>query len=170
MSKGQCPQGLPNNHLGGYEWRSLLTLPVSPEQAMVVGCRWAAAWSQTDSAVWKAIYAPNAIYTDYAFMCRRRGKAGMEDHFNIWRKSNSDFKCEVLSAGPGVELPDGKVKYSTRTSNKGTFVNDLPRMKATQKKFDFTAVVDITVRAEDGLIEDIEEWYCRQFDSTMLEA
>lgn len=143
---------------------------VSADQAIAIGSKWAAAWSQTDPAVWTAIYTPDATYTDYAFNVRRKTHAGMEKHFNMWRTANPDFECKVLSAWPGVELSDGRVKYSVRTSNKGTFTNTVPpRLIASGKQFDFYAVIDIVVR-EDGLIEAIEEWYCRQFDSTVIEG
>lgn len=48
-------------------------------------------------------------------------------------------------------------------------MNDLPSLKATGKKFDFYAVVDIVVREADGLIVEIEEWYHRQFDAAIIE-
>ena len=66
-------------------------------------------------------------------------------------------------------MEDGLVKYSFRTSNIGTFTNDLPSMKASGKRFDFYAVVDLVVRQEDGLIVKVDEWYHRQFDASVIE-
>ena len=55
----------------------------------------------------------------------------MADHFAIWRTAHPNFVCTVLEAYPGLDLGDGKVKYSVRTSNKGTFTNDLPSVSRT---------------------------------------
>ena len=59
-------------------------------------------------------------------------------------------------------------KYSIRTSNEGTFVKDLPSIKASGKDFKFYAVVDLSVRVEDGLITNVDECYHRQFDAPAL--
>lgn len=60
------------------------------------------------------------------------------------------------------------VKCSIRTRNIGTFTNDLPSLKASGKKFNFYAVVDLVVRMEDGLIVRVDEWYHRQIDADTL--
>lgn len=139
------------------------------DAAQAVSLKWAAAWSQTDPAEWLNIYAEDATYTDYAFGFIRRGKAGLKDHFDIWRKAHPDFKMSVVEVWPAIELGDGLVKESIRTKNVGTFTNDLPRMKASGKEFEFYAVVDLVIRLEDSLIVKVEEWYHRQFDAEFVE-
>jgi hypothetical protein len=52
--------------------------------------------------------------------------------------------------------------FSIRTINKGTLLNDLPSKRASGKKFIFRGVVDFKVNNE-GLIENIEEWYTWDF-------
>ena len=54
-----------------------------------------------------------------------------------------------------------------RTKNMGTFVNDLPRKKASGKPWVFRACVDLVVNLKDGLIEDVEEWYAHNFERSM---
>ncbi len=49
----------------------------------------------------------------------------------------------------------------------GTFVQDLPRKKATGKPFVFRACVDFVVNLHDGLIEEVEEWYAHNFERSM---
>ncbi|KAK3657511.1 hypothetical protein LTR56_002285 [Elasticomyces elasticus] len=132
------------------------------------GTKWAAAWSQTSPQIWTSLYTPSATYTDYAFGFIRRGHAGLKSHFEIWRTAHPDFLMTVTEAWPGIDLGDGLVKYSIRTSNQGTFTNDLPTLKASGKKFDFYAVVDLVVRSEDGLVVKVEEWYHRQIDYEKL--
>ena len=46
----------------------------------------------------------------------------------------------------------------------GTFVNDLPSKKASGKPWVFRACVDLVVNLNDGLIEDVEEWYSYNFE------
>jgi hypothetical protein len=57
------------------------------------------------------------------------------------------------------------MKCSIRTHNLGTFTNDLPSAKASGKEFDFYAVVDLIWDEKTGLIEHVDEWYTRQFDT-----
>lgn len=72
---------------------------------------------------------------------------------------------EVASFRPCERLDNGKHRASIRTINKGTFQGDLPTKRASGKKFVFSGVVDLVVRAEDGLIEELQEWYSKEFDS-----
>ena len=141
---------------------------VSPASAHSLGSKWTTAWSQTDPAVWLDVYAGEATYTDYAFGFIRRGKAGLAEHFKLWRTAHPDFRATVVEAWPGLNLGGGFVKYSIRTRNVGTFTNDLPSLKASGREFEFYAVVDFVVRLEDGLIVKVEEWYHRQFDTPAL--
>ena len=133
-----------------------------------IGIKWAAAWSQSDPINWANIYAEDATYTDYAFGFIRRGKAGLKDHFNIWRKAHPDFEMIVLEVWPAIDMDDGHMKTSIRTKNVGTFTKDLPSMKASGRKFEFYAVVDLVFRNGDGLVVKVEEWYHRQFDGPAL--
>ncbi|KAK5175764.1 uncharacterized protein LTR77_000904 [Saxophila tyrrhenica] len=129
---------------------------------------WASAWSQTSPSVWTSIYTPTATYTDYAFGFIRRGHGGLKQHFDLWRTAHPDFQIIVLETWPAIDLGNGRTKHSIRTKNVGTFTNDLPSMKASGRKFEFYAAVDLVMREEDGLIEEVEEWYHRQFDSEAL--
>ena len=142
---------------------------VSISAAHAAGTIWTSAWSQTNVSKWTSIYTPDATYADYAFGFIRRGKAGLEQHFDIWRTAHADFMMKIHEAYPGIDLGGGRVKYNIRTSNKGTFTKDLPVMKASRKKFNFYAVVDLVVN-KAGLIVSVDEWYHRQFDyETLLE-
>ena len=145
-----------------------LTPAVSIAAAHAAGSKWAAAWSQSDPSVWADIYTADAMYTDYAFGFVRRGKDGLKEHIKIWRDAHPDFYVTIVEAWPGIDLGEGMVKYSIRTSNVGTFTNDLPIQKASGKKFDFYAVVDLVVKTDDGLIVKVDEWYHRQFDYQSL--
>ena len=65
---------------------------------------------------------------------------------------------------PPVEVGDGRILYSVRTINRGTFEKDLPNKKASGREFDFRGVVDLYVDGETGLIEEVREWYSWAFD------
>ena len=69
----------------------------------------------------------------------------------------------VVDSFPEEKLADGKTKFSFRTHNTGVFANDLPKRKASGKRFWFLGVVDFVVN-EDGLIEQVNEWYSTDFD------
>ena len=146
----------------------LIIRVVSIDSGHKFGSKWTSAWSQTDPSIWTSIYTPEATYTDYAFGFIRCGKAGLEDHFKIWRTAHPDFRVSIVEAWPGLDLGEGLVKYSVRTMNVGTFTNDLPTIKASGKTFEFYAAVDLVVRVEDGLIVRVDEWYHRQFDAPAL--
>ena len=55
-------------------------------------------------------------------------------------------------------------RRSIRTANRGTFQNDLPRKKASGKKFEFMGVVDLVIDEQDELAERVDEWYPWEFD------
>ncbi len=46
-------------------------------------------------------------------------------------------------------------------------MKDLPSKKASGRKWEFYAVVDLVVSG-NGKIEEVEEWYCREFDAEKL--
>jgi hypothetical protein len=88
-------------------------------------------------------------------------------HWEIWRTAIPDFTMEVehfhipQKKESGID-EDETVAFSIRTTNKGSFVNDLPSKKASGKKFVFRGVVDFQVNGE-GLIKSVEEWYSWDF-------
>ena len=131
--------------------------------------KWVEVWSSQplDPDAWVSLYAPRAKYTDHAFQLVRIGHETLRSHFHIWRHVNPDFFMEIDEKVPVTAEPlsDQRVRYSIRTHNKGTFVEDLPRRKASGKKFNFRGVVDLVVNG-DGLIEEVEEWYCSNFDDS----
>lgn len=132
-----------------------------------IAYKWASAWSvpgpNPDPAAWLALYNPQAKYIDHAFLLVRIGQDTLRLHFNIWRTCMPDFVMQIEEECPPQSLSDGRTKYSVRTTNAGTFVHDLPRRKASGQRFWFRGVVDLTVSAE-GLIDEVEEWYCPDFD------
>ena len=70
----------------------------------------------------------------------------------------------ITAVYPTMQLPEGKVKFAFRTDNAGTLENDLPRKKATGKPFNFKGVVEFIVDEASGLVEQVEEWYCSNFE------
>lgn len=70
----------------------------------------------------------------------------------------------VTSVYPVLPLGGGKLKVIFMTDNKGTMEKDLPSRKATGKPFLFKGVVEFVVDEKSGLIEEVEEWYCSNFE------
>lgn len=126
--------------------------------------RWLEAWSGKDVAAWTKLYSRQAKYTDHAFQIVRVGPVPLKEHWIIWRTAHPDFVVQMEDMWPFEELPDGRCRYSMRTKNTGTFVNDLPHKKASGKPWVFRACVDLVVNLKDGLIKDVEEWYSHNFE------
>lgn len=69
----------------------------------------------------------------------------------------------MLETWPVIDLGDGRTKHSIRTKNVGTFVEDLPSVRATGRRWEFYAVVDLVVEERGGRVVGVEEWYHRDF-------
>jgi hypothetical protein len=108
------------------------------------------------------MYASNSRFLDHALQINREGLGSVEDHFKIWRNSLPDARAIFEGAWPGEKLPDGKWRVMIRMHWTGTFLNDLPTIKASGTKVDFPVRAEMVVR-DDGLIEESAEWYCANF-------
>jgi hypothetical protein len=135
-------------------------------QSNLMAHRWAAAWTSPDPSVWLSLYTPTATYIDHAFQIRRAGTSILKRHFDIWRTSIPDFTMEVERSGSEEVLPGRRLRCSIRTINRGTLLKDLPSKRASGKSFSFRGVVDFIIREEDGLIEEVNEWYSYNFDNS----
>ena len=132
--------------------------------------RWAAAWSQDNSAAFAELFSPKAVYTDHAFQIIRGGPKTLAQHHNIWRSAHPDFELTIDDSRPilwqedTITTPGADTKdvwrTNFRTRNRGTFKGDLPRgRKATGKAFVFVGIVDAVVEKRTGLIVQLDEWY-----------
>lgn len=130
--------------------------------------QWANAWSQPNTQPWTALYAPSATYTDHAFRITRTGHDLLARHHKIWRTANPDFTLTVDTTRPVWWNGDDarqNGRYSFRTVNRGTFEKDLPSRKASGRKWEFSAVVDLVVKS--GLVVKVDEWYTVEFDRSV---
>lgn len=150
-----------------YHYTPAQSFPVSPADGTAIAYKWLEAWSGKDVTAWTKLYSQKAKYTDHAFQIVRIGPVSLKEHWIIWRTAHPDFVVEVEDMWPFQELSDGRCRYSMRTQNTGTFVNDLPRKKASGKPWVFRACVDLLVDLNTGLIEDVEEWYAHNFERSM---
>ena len=138
--------------------------------AQQVAQKWVANWNQRDPAVFASIYKPTTgLYVDHAFLIRRSGRATLEKHFNIWIGAHPDFSMAIVRMDPEEAVARGAMgeelkRISIRTVNRGTFQNDLPRRKASGKKFEFMGAVDLLLDEKDGLIVRVDEYYTWEFD------
>ncbi|EXJ66455.1 uncharacterized protein A1O5_10607 [Cladophialophora psammophila CBS 110553] len=139
---------------------------LTPSRGLSIIDRWIDAWNRNDPAAWIALYSLSAKYTDHAYQIIRIGPSTLKEHWTIWRTAHPDFVIQIESSWPYEELPGGRCRYSIRTANRGTFINDLPRSKATGKPFWFRGCVNIVVNLSTGLIEEVEEWYCPNLERT----
>lgn len=129
--------------------------------------RWAAAWSQDNSAAFAELFNPKAVYTDHAFQIV---STNIREHHKIWRAANPDFKVILDPSTPiwwasGLDEHGKKASCSFRTINYGTFTGDLPTRKASGKSFQFSAMLHLTI--EEGLIVSMDEFYRDTFDESV---
>jgi hypothetical protein len=108
------------------------------------------------------MYAPKATFLDHALQINRQGFANIQDHFKIWRNSVPDAKADFEGCWPGERLPDGKWRVMMRMRWTGTFLHDLPTIKASGTKLNYPVRAEMVVR-DDGLIKESAEWYCANF-------
>ncbi|KAF0321850.1 nuclear transport factor 2 family protein [Colletotrichum asianum] len=127
--------------------------------------KWAAAWSDNDSAAFAKLFAPQAVYTDHAHQLIT---TKLEDHHRVWRNANPNFKVIIDPSTPiwcardNADNDGKKTSCSFRTINTGTFMESLPRKVASGKNWSFVAMVHLSV--EDGLITQLDEFYRDSFD------
>ncbi|KAI7775171.1 hypothetical protein LA080_007315 [Diaporthe eres] len=129
--------------------------------------RWAAAWSQDNSAAFTELFSPKAVCTDHAFQVVSTNISG---HHKIWRAANPDFKVILDPSTPiwwatGLEENGKNGSCSFRTINYETFTGDLPTRKASGKSFQFSTKLHLTIK--DGLIVSMDEFYRDSFDGSV---
>ncbi|KAJ0103829.1 uncharacterized protein J7T55_000456 [Diaporthe amygdali] len=126
--------------------------------------RWAAAWSNNDSAAFAKLFAPQAVYTDHAYQLII---TKIENHHRGWRRANPNFKAILDPSTPiwwakDHSENDRKMSCSFRTIMTGTFSESLPSKPASGKDWCFSAMVHLAM--EDGLITRCDEFYRDSFD------
>ncbi|KAF2162020.1 hypothetical protein M409DRAFT_27744 [Zasmidium cellare ATCC 36951] len=120
---------------------------------------WAASWSTKDASSLTTLYTREGIWTDHSFRVTRKGTSALTNHYNLWIHANPDFHVpEILNIWP---TPQGCVmKYI----GKGTMTGDLAgRFPPNGKAFEFLGYCDFVVDREQGLIERLDEVYCRNY-------
>lgn len=106
-----------------------------------------------------SLFTPEGVYTDHAFMVTRKGRCAISKHYELWLHANPDFHVAAIEAI--WPTPQGCVlKYV----GKGTMTGDLAGIwKPTGKAFEFWGYCEFTVSRDEGLIERLEEVYCRDY-------
>lgn len=84
----------------------------------------------------------------------------VDPSFPIYQHTSSSPSPTLNPTSSPGNLASSTTAYthiSFRTINKGIFANDLPRRKATGKRFDYSGVVDLVVETESGLVVKADE-------------
>lgn len=128
--------------------------------------RWAAAWSQDNSATFTELFGDKAFYTDHASQVVSTNISG---NHKIWRAANPDFKVILDSSTPiswSSNLDQqGKMSVVASGLNYGTFTEDLPTRKAPGKSFQFSTMLHFTMKG--SLIVSMDEFYRDTFDESV---
>ncbi|KAI3538331.1 hypothetical protein CABS01_08166 [Colletotrichum abscissum] len=140
------------------------TPPKDLESLPTIYCH---AWAARDPSPLLALFTTDSCMTDhgaqihvpYAFLKR---------HHKHWNGAHKDFEVYLDKQYPvyWAEMDaDGNGYCSFRTVNKGIFVNDLGRRKATGLPFEYSGVIDLKLRA--GKIAQADEWLRVPFEDSV---
>ncbi|KAH9237497.1 hypothetical protein K456DRAFT_1829603 [Colletotrichum gloeosporioides 23] len=108
------------------------------------------AWASRDPTALLALFAPDSVMTDHGAQIHVPF-AFLERHHKHWNGAHDDF---AVWLDPHF-----------RTVNKGVFVNDLGRRKATGLPFQYSGVIDLKLR--EGKIVQADEWLRVPFEDSV---
>ncbi|OBR09794.1 hypothetical protein CH63R_05486 [Colletotrichum higginsianum IMI 349063] len=143
--------------------------PQTPKDLPEIYCR---AWAARDPSPLLALFAPDAVMTDHGAQIHVP-YAFLERHHRHWNGAHKDFEVYLDPRYPvywGAETDAGgsggnNGYCSFRTVNRGVFVNDLGRRKATGLPFEYSGVIDLKLR--DGKIVQADEWLRVPFEDSV---
>ncbi|EJT77245.1 hypothetical protein GGTG_07157 [Gaeumannomyces tritici R3-111a-1] len=94
------------------------------------------------------LFTDDAVYVDHGAQIQVP-RPYLEAHHRNWRRSHADFEIKADPAYPffwrDVDEAAGNARVSFRHRNKGVFVVDLPRRKATGKPWEYLGVTDLVI-------------------------
>ncbi|KAK1983941.1 hypothetical protein LZ30DRAFT_748281 [Colletotrichum cereale] len=123
------------------------TAPKDLQDFPEVYCR---AWAARDPAPLLALFTEDAVMTDHGAQIHVPF-AFLERHHKHWNGAHKDFEVYL--------------DPNFRTVNKGVFVNDLGRRKATGLPFEYSGVIDLKLRG--GKIVQADEWLRVPFEDSV---
>ncbi|GKT42923.1 uncharacterized protein ColSpa_03104 [Colletotrichum spaethianum] len=129
-----------------------------------VYCR---AWASRDPAPLLALFTEDSVMTDHGAQIHTP-YAFLDLHHKHWNGAHKDFEVYLDTQYPvyWAEMDaDGNGYCSFRTVNKGVFVNDLGRRKATGLPFQYSGVIDLKLKG--GKIVQADEWLRVPFEDSV---
>jgi hypothetical protein len=116
-------------------------------------------WSQPQDSLplskFLAIYAPNVVWNDHAFLIHREGLDDIAALRQRWLGANHPYTCVAKAVHP---TSMGAVAEFVAT---GKFADDLGPITATGQEFQYRACLVLDISAVTGLIEKVEEYYTK---------
>ncbi|EFQ36846.1 uncharacterized protein GLRG_11985, partial [Colletotrichum graminicola M1.001] len=126
------------------------------------------AWASCDPAPLLALFAKDAVMTDHGAQINVPF-AFLERHHKHWNGAHKDFEVYLDPKYPvywaNTDCGEGEGYCSFRTVNRGVFVNDLGRRKATGLPFEYSGVIDLKLK--DGKIVQADEWLRVPFEDSV---
>ncbi|KAL8388780.1 hypothetical protein RB599_010104 [Gaeumannomyces hyphopodioides] len=115
------------------------------------------------------LFTDDAVYVDHGAQIQVP-RPYLEAHHRNWRRSHADFEIKVDPSYPffwrDVDETAGNARVSFRHRNRGVFVVDLPRRKATGKPWEYLGVTDLVI--EGGKIARAEDWLRIPFEDSIF--
>ena len=116
-------------------------------------------WSQPQDSLplseFLAIYSPDVVWNDHAFLIHRRGHDDIAALRQRWLGANRPMSCRATAIHT---TSTGAVVEFVAT---GKFADDLGPIKATGQNFTYRACLILDISSETGLIEKVEEYYTK---------
>ncbi|KAL2873208.1 hypothetical protein SGCOL_011635 [Colletotrichum sp. CLE4] len=140
------------------------TPPKDLESLPTIYCH---AWAARDPSPLLALFTPDSFMTDHGAQIHVPF-AFLERHHKHWNGAHKDFEVYLDKQYPvyWAEMDDNGNGYcSFRTINKGVFVNDLGRRKATGLPFEYSGVIDLKLKG--GKIAQADEWLRVPFEDSV---
>ncbi|KAF6815652.1 hypothetical protein CPLU01_14080 [Colletotrichum plurivorum] len=125
------------------------------------------AWASRNPAELLNLFTEDSVMTDHGAQIHVPF-AFLERHHKHWNGAHDNFEVWLDKQYPvyWAEMDDkGNGYCSFRTVNKGVFVNDLGRRKATGLPFQYSGVIDLKLR--EGKIAQADEWLRVPFEDSV---
>ncbi len=126
-----------------------------------MGESWSAPLSDLSHADFLKIYSEDVDWFDHAFLIHRKGHVGLEMLRERWLTTNQPYTVTVTDIHPTA---NGTIMEA---SAEGVFAEDLYTQKATGKPFTYAMCIRMQFSSSTGLIERVDEYYTRAWDTSV---
>ncbi|KAF2167583.1 hypothetical protein M409DRAFT_54175 [Zasmidium cellare ATCC 36951] len=126
-----------------------------------VGKSWSKSLQEMSHKDFMKHYSPDVDWLDHAFQIHRKGHVGLEMLRERWLTCNQPYKVTITDIHPT------KTGSILEGFAEGVFAEDLYTIKATGKAFTYTLCIRLDFNTESGLIDRVNEYYTKTWDTSV---